>query len=185
MEQTMAEPVEIISRENLTLDQMSLAPFPPEAHSLLWDWMHEFPKANFDDTRPADLDAFLTRLYAGALNGDKLIGVMLGDAWVGAIGIGMKSDRTAQFKGICFTRSVHGTGIAKLAVQGVISALWTDSNILKIDAAYFADNRRIRHFLKKLGAVDEGYRKAGAWRDGKPLDVREVAFFRPWEAEVQ
>ena len=48
-----------------------------------------------------------------------------------------------------------------------------------------ADNRRIRHFLKKLGAVDEGYRKAGAWRDGKPLDVREVAFFRPWEAEVQ
>ena len=156
------------------LEKLTLAPLPPEAHHLLWGWLNEFPKANFDDTGPKDLEEFLNMLLAGAQLGVKIVGARHEDEWVGAISVVQTGPTSAMFKGICFTKSVHGSGIPQLAVKGVIQTL-RERGIRKIRAQYFADNRRIHHFLKRLGFTEEAYLKDEAPRGGRELDVRQVA----------
>lgn len=170
-----------IAPEQIAVERVSLKPFPPEHLDKLWAWMHEFPKANFDDTAPDGLEGFRRQQMGAALMARKLIGVELDGELVGAIGFQRTAPTIGNFAGVCFTRSVHGTGLAALAVRAVLAALWAEG-CTKVSAAYFADNRRVHHFLKKLGAVEEAYLKAETTRNGKPVDVRRVAFLRPEEA---
>jgi len=52
------------------------------------------------------------------------------------------------------------------------------TGVEKIAAGYFADNLRVRAFLRKLGAEDEGYLKAHTVRNGERIDMRQVAFHK-------
>jgi RimJ/RimL family protein N-acetyltransferase len=167
-------------RPQVAFEDVALIPFPPADVEKLWAWMHEYPKANFDDSAPPSLEVFKLQMLSRASVGQKLIEVQVSGEPVGAIALQKLSPTTAQFRGICFTKSVHGTGVARLAVETVLMALWAEG-IEKVSADYMADNRRIRQFLARLGAVDEGYFKGETRRNEKPVDVRRVAIFKPQE----
>lgn len=157
--------------------QLSLQPFPAESIPLLWEWMHEYPKANLDDYGPRTLEEFRMYLLGRAQAGTKTLGVKVDGEFVGAIAV-LQLDRIAFFRGICFAKAVHGKGVAPHAVGLVLQAHW-EEGFRKVGAEFMADNRRVRDFLEKLGAVDEGYFKAETMRGGRPVDVRRVAFFAP------
>lgn len=156
--------------------RVALEPFPAEHLLELWEWMNQFPKANFDDAGPQSLEQFLQVMMHRAANGYKLVGVRLDSQWVGAIGFDQGDGRRGYLRGVCFDKAVHGTGIARLALGTLLVALWQEG-YRKIGAAYFAGNPRIRKFLLALGAKDEGYLHEESMREGKPVDVRLVAFF--------
>ena len=171
-EGTRQEVIAIVREE---LGPVSLAPFPAESLGDLWAWCNEYPKANFDDFGPntsQDLRALWgLRIAAGY----KLIGVTVGDKFVGAIGFQPSTSGVGRLCGICFSKGVHGKGVAKQAVTAVLAALWAEG-YRKVTAEYLVTNHRISHFLVKLGAVQEGYFKAETMQSGRAVDVRSVAF---------
>ena len=157
---------------------VKLIPFPPGMVGEAWKWMHEFPAANFDDDGPKTLADFSAQLLASVQRGSNIIGVEHDGKTVGIVRLTRLNSRLAMFGGICFSKEVHGKGIARAALEQVIAILWLDG-IEKIIAQYFADNQRVRSFLAKLGAKDEGFHRKHAKRGGKIIDVRSIAFFKP------
>lgn len=158
--------------------KVSLAAFPYHRLPELWSWLQQFPAANFDDSAPPDYESFRSQQLGYAGTARQLWGVEIDGELLGAIGFERLSRRTAQFRGICFDRSAHGSGAPRMAVSLLLGQAW-QSGYQKISAHYFAHNRRIRSFLQALGAVDEGYLKQETTQGGKPVDVRAVAFFAP------
>lgn len=178
MTATPAEaPAVFTERRSFPANRLALAAFPAELLPLLWEWLSEFPKANFDDYGPKTLEQFREWMLLRAQSGTKTLGVIVDGSFVGAIAV-LQLDKSAMFRGICFSKAMHGKGVAHAACQIVLQAHW-DEGFRKVAAEYMADNRRVRHFLEKLGAVDEGYLKRETLRGGRPMDVRRVAFFPP------
>jgi RimJ/RimL family protein N-acetyltransferase len=155
-----------------------VSPFPPSKYRRLWDWLGQFPLNHFDDGGPRTCDEFAGTIAERLAHGERLYGVFddRGEL-VGAIGMAFLSPRAAMFHGISFDRPAHGTGIAQRAVAAILDELFR-SGIEKVSAAYFADNERVHRFLKKLGAVEEGYLRRQTRRGGVPVDMRLVAFFK-------
>lgn len=175
----------IATRTPANLDQLRLIPYPAEQLDKMWAWLHEFPKSSFDDSTPADdFDLFRLIMLGKAKAGQKLIAAELAGDLVGAIAFKGMTSKHGKFGGIVFSKEVHGMGVAFYAVNAVLAACWAEGYEV-ITANYFADNHRVHAFLKKLGAVNKGYRIAETTRNGKPVDVRDVAFFRPREIEEQ
>ena len=111
-----------------------------------------------------------------ALGNRQLWGVEIDGVLLGAIGFERLSERTGLLRGICFDQSAHGSGAPQAAVQRLLDICWA-SGFRKVSARYFAHNRRVHQFFKKLGAQQEGYFKADTEQAGEPVDVRVVAFW--------
>jgi RimJ/RimL family protein N-acetyltransferase len=149
----------------------------PATLAELWDWLRQFPAANFDDQGPKTRADFELEMARRQACGELFWTVEYGKRAVGVIGIAPISARLAMFHGVCFDRSVHGTGIASQAIRAVLDELF-GQGFDKVSAAYFADNTRIHKLFQRLGARNEGYLRAHTVRAGKPLDMRLIAFFK-------
>jgi RimJ/RimL family protein N-acetyltransferase len=154
---------------NLTLD-------PSVEYAAAWGWLSEFPASNFDDYGPRNMVDFAIEMERRQAV-EIVRTVRLDGAAVGMIGYCPITHRTGMFRGICFTRSVHGSGIAQRAVRAFLGERWAEG-VEKISASFFADNRHIHRFLAGLGAVDEGLLRGQTQRGGVAIDVRVVAIFK-------
>lgn len=155
--------------------EVELQPFPPKATEKAWAWLNEFPKYNFDDDGPTSLNEFKMSLLWRVQHGQTIIGVIHESECVGLIGIERKTERRAEFCGICFSKAVHGKGVAAEALRILFRTLWADG-VDKVEAQFFADNYRVARFFHKLGAKSEGVRRAHTLRGGKAVDCRLVGW---------
>lgn len=141
----------------------------------LWIWLDQFPKASKDDSSPATFEEFVGEMIRRGEAGEILTTVTLDGIPVGCIGFAPVGD-IGSMHGICFDRAVHGTGIARYAMQRFLEILWS-GGYRKVSATYFADNNRVNLFLKRLGFVQEGYLKSHFVRNGELVDARVSAAF--------
>lgn len=142
----------------------------------IWQWMQDSRAQSLDDYGPQTPDALAVELTRRRRD-ECLYGVTMDGQPSGVIGVCPVTNRLAMLHGVLFAKEVRGTGVARAAMRHVLDSLWA-RGIVKVSATYFADNGRVRAFLKRLGAVDEGYLRAHTMRDGKPIDLRLVAFFQ-------
>lgn len=156
---------------------MLVSPFPRSAYALAWEWLHQFRHNNFDDTGPKTFPDFALEMERRE-RFERTWGVEHAGQFVGLIGYAPMTRRAGMFHGIVFDQQVHGKGIAKAAVRAVLTELFEEGGVDKISAAYFADNRKIGRLLLGLGAQREGYLRRQTLRDGVPIDMELVAFFR-------
>lgn len=143
----------------------------------MWGWLMQDRAANFDDYGPVTCRDFLREMQKreqaevismAYIEDHNPVGIMT------ALPI---TSRLWTTHGICFTKSVHGTGIPLEAMRQFLDLLWL-KGAQKVCASYFADNERVDKFLRKLGAQREGVRLDHTLRNGKPTDMIDVAFFR-------
>jgi RimJ/RimL family protein N-acetyltransferase len=153
------------------------SPFPPDKFHLVWQWMNEFPSANFDDYGPQDFRAFLSEMrirmkvektWAISSRQDRLCGI------VAYLPI---TSRMGTFHGICFAKGCCTREEKRDALRLILKDIF-DSGVEKVCASYFADNFKIDRFLTDLGAVRESYFRRHTLRNGVPLDMIQVAIFR-------
>jgi len=153
-----------------------ISPFPAEQYPLLWTWLHESKESNFDDYGPTTYQAFVEEMKDRS---ERELSWMAtwNDKPVGFIGYAPVNLRLGSTHGICFTKEVHGKGVAYEAVSRIVEQLFA-SGVEKIQACYFASNLRVAEFLNKLGFYQEGYFVAQTVRNGNLEDMRLVARFR-------
>ncbi len=143
---------------------------------LLWQFMLEFPKHNFDDGGPQTFEQF-ERAMAERIAHEVLVGFTIEDgSFVGATAYRPFTPRSGVLHGMCFSRSVHGTGLAAEAMRGFLDSLFRDG-AEKVSAQLHADNIRAWRFFKKLGFVQEGLFRAHTTRAGRLIDLRIIALF--------
>ncbi len=146
---------------------------------LLWGWMNEFPRCNFDDYGPQTLEAFDTEIAMRIGRREIICMALHNDNPVGCIGYLPITERVGLLRGICFSREVHGKGVAPFAVQKFIEKAFGNGKLQKLKAVYFKDNLRIKKFLRAQGFVHEGTLVAETMRGGNPMDMSLVALMRP------
>jgi len=139
----------------------------------LWAWMHEEEDANFDDAGRQPWSVFEAMILERRRT-ERTWGVRADGAPVGFIGYVPTTPEVGWLHGICFTRTACGRGIAAEAFAAVLREL-AEAHVEKVCAAVFADNERVIRFLRRFGAVDEGYQVAQTRRRGQPVDVRLLA----------
>lgn len=156
-----------------------ISPVPASWWPILWAWLQEDTIANLDDSAPTTCDQFAEKMDSRQwILGERLFGVTCDDEPVGVIGFMPISDRVGAFHGICFTRSVHGSSVTRDAVRRVLDVLVMDGYV-KIQACFFAHNRRVARFLAHLGFEEEGRLRAQTTQQGCPVDMILVARFVP------
>jgi RimJ/RimL family protein N-acetyltransferase len=128
-----------------------ISPFPAEHIHLLWGWMCEDRLASFDDSGPRSLDEFRHHMACRVNDGQEIWEVLKDDVPVGAIGYAETAKGIGMFKGICFTKSVHGTGVAREAVSRVLEKAFSEG-VGIVYARYFASNTKIARFLARFAA---------------------------------
>lgn len=143
---------------------------------LLWEWLQEFPLANFDDAGPRSVAELALEVERRLTSGERLWGVRKDGQLAGAIGYAPATERTGALHGIVFpqgrlTRSEKREAVS-LALRGLFAF-----GVEKVSAAYFADNQKIHRFLQDLGAVEEGLLRRQTLRKGVPVDLRLIAIF--------
>ncbi len=151
-----------------------IEPFPPEHYCLLWRWLREFPEQNFDDAGPKTLEELEQSIKERYRAGHTLIEVLANEKPAGLIGYQQVSLDVGIFRGICFTQSVHGSGIPIQALREFLESLF-DGQTEKVYAQYFSFNRRVGRFLQKLGATLCGEALISMSKQhGEPLSYTEV-----------
>lgn len=130
-----------------------VSPFPPNNIPLLWEWLHEFPLQNFDDGGPKTLREFSAALKQREAQGQIISEVRYEGEPVGVVGIARTSPSQVEFCGVCFTRKVHGKGVALAAIRKILAYASYDG-VRSAVATYFADNVAVAKMFKKLGAVE-------------------------------
>jgi len=164
--------------------KIALRAVHPDDLHLLWIWLNEFPRANFDDYSPKTFEEFQVEIFqrmqpdsSGRVR-EFIVVALLDGKPIGFIGYRPITERLGTLHGICFSKAVHGKGHAAFAVRNLINAIMKDGKVQKIEANYFKDNARIKKFLRKLGFEHEGTRFDHTLRQGKPIDVSLVALYR-------
>lgn len=138
--------------------------------------MLEFPSSNLDDSGPKTAVELGESLRAKQKAGEKVYLVVYRGRPVGAIGYAQTSPDEGRFRGICFTREVHGSGVPFQAVRMVLDQAFNSGTRI-VGAVVFADNVRVQKFLKKLGGEDlwkpwRGPECPATVRDGEPLQQK-------------
>lgn len=154
-----------------------LVPFPTERRTDLWNWLMQYPKANFDDESPKTPEEF-ERFFPLLLASRELWGVEIDGRLLGAMGFEPLTPGLGALRGIVFDRSTHGSGAPLAALRLLLERAW-QRGFRKVSAQLLVSNSRAYAFLRKLGATDEGMQRAHALQGGKPVDMRIVAFFAP------
>lgn len=150
-------------------------PLAFEELPLLWRYLEEFPQHNFEDGGPASLSEFEQTLAERAKT-ERLVGFHQEGAFIGAAAYLPFTRRSGALHGVCFARKVHGSGVARQAVEGFLDAIAREG-AEKISAQLHADNVRAWRFFKKMGFTQEGLFHAHATRGGVPVDLRIIALF--------
>jgi RimJ/RimL family protein N-acetyltransferase len=156
-----------------------VTPFPPWYYTTLWEWLQEFPEHNFADFGPKTFDEFREEMERRQERGWKLYLALWGNLPAGAIGyqrLDEPQNTTAWFRGIAFTRSVHGSGVPLGAVFEVLKRGF-DEGVERVYAEFFADNIAVAKFLKKLAAKDCDM-QGDVWQSGKLIPYRTVSITR-------
>lgn len=114
----------------------------------VWNWLVDEPALHFDDFGPKTFEQFVE--YMSGLEGRNIImfAVRKGKKLVGAVGF---SPEDAHIKGMVFDESERGTGLPVSALRVLLLMLWK-VGIKDVTFRYFASNRRMPGFLRKLGA---------------------------------
>jgi RimJ/RimL family protein N-acetyltransferase len=165
-------------RQAFDWQRVALVPFPRDHRSDLWSWLLQYPQYNFDDEAPQTQEAFELFFPLLSAHRRELWGVEIDGQLLGAMGFETLSPGLAVLRGIVFNRSTHGSGAPLAAVRLLLDQAWR-LGYRKVEAQMLAPNGRVYAFLKKLGAEDEGTRRAAVLQHGKPVDMRLVAFFAP------
>ena len=147
---------------------------------LAWQWLREFPGSNFDDYGPRSKAEFAVSVAERVRGGELIVTVLADEQPVGLIGYMPITERLGSFHGICFAKRVHGTGVAKRAVEMFLADLFS-AGVEKVVATYFADSVNVGRLLQSVGAVEEGLLRRQTLRDGKPIDMCLIAIFKPEE----
>ncbi len=142
----------------------------------LWEFLLEFPKHNFDDGGPRTFEQF-ERAMAERVAHEILVAFDRDEAFIGATAYRPFTPRSGVLHGMCFSRAVHGTGLATEAMRGFLDSLFRDG-AEKVSVQLHADNVRAWRFFKKLGFVQEGLFRAHTTRAGRLIDLRIIALFR-------
>jgi RimJ/RimL family protein N-acetyltransferase len=108
---------------------------------------------NCDDTTPTTLEGFVDLMRVRG-EAEWIWGVRHDQTPCGVIAFFPVTDAEGEFHGICFDEAVWGLGIAERALRVVLVHLAV-AGIEEVRAGYFAENQRVHHFLRKLGAVDD------------------------------
>ncbi len=149
----------------------------PEDIPLLWKWLQEYPRANFDDYGPRTEEEFHVTMARRLQNHELCMGALENGKLIGMIGYSPITDRLGSLHGICFSKEVHGTGAAAASVRRFLGMLFA-GKVEKVFATYFADNLRIKKFLRKQGFVHEGMLVSHTVRVGKAIDMSLVALHK-------
>jgi len=144
---------------------------------LLWKWLNEYPRANFDDSAPQMIEEFEVEMGRRLGRGEICMGALHNGKLVGCIGYAPVTHRLGSLHGICFSKDVHGTGVAAFAVKNFLKMLFA-GKVEKVFATYFHDNLRIKKFLRKQGFVHEGTLVDHVVRGGKVTTMSLVALHR-------
>jgi RimJ/RimL family protein N-acetyltransferase len=144
---------------------------------LLWKWLNEYPRANFDDGGPQMIEEFEVEMGRRFQRGEICMGALHNGKLVGCIGYAPVTHRLGSLHGICFSKDVHGTGVAAFAVKNFLKMLFT-GKVEKVFATYFQDNTRIKKFLRKQGFVHEGTLIDHTVRGGRVTTMSLVALHK-------
>lgn len=164
-------------KRDVFMGDVSLRSITPDDIPLLWRWLNEYPHQNFDDYGPKYIEEFEVEIIRRIQRNTIYLVAMLNDKPVGCIGYEKETPRSGSFKGICFAKSVHRTGVAAFAVRNFLLILFRNG-IEKVSAQYFSDNMPIKNFLKKQGFGLEGTLMAHTLRRGVPTKVSLVALHK-------
>jgi len=154
------------------------SPAPSEWGPIVWQWMHQHPDLNFDDGSATTQDVWLAGLAAEAAEGERTWGARSDGRPIGFLGMRPLSPRVWMSRGLCFCRSVHGTGLPHLATARALAEVFA-LGAEKVCAPYYAHNVRVGAFLRGLGAVEEGCLRGQVTQHGRPVDLKLVAIFAP------
>lgn len=150
-------------------------PFPTEYYPNLFEWVNQYPERMMDDFWPKNLKDFTTVIETRN-NTEQTILVKEGDCPVGFVGYMDCNEHVGSLRGVCFDKTVHGSGIAKCSVRQILQSQF-DRGIHKINAFPFVDNTRSIAFYYSLGAKYEGVLREHTIRNGKLTDLLCLAFF--------
>ena len=133
-------------------DLQLVTPFPPEHYPQLWAWMLEFPLQNLDDDGPKSLEEFTAHMQAKEAAGETSYEIIQLGQPVGIIVIQRYTfiHPRAKFAGVCFSKEVHGKGVALEAIKTVLQKTF-DGGAESVVASYFSDNIAIHKMFQKLG----------------------------------
>lgn len=155
------------------LPSVQLQPFHIRDCGLLWGWLREFPSQNFDDHGSQFLDDFVGAMANREASGILTVQVVHEGRPVGCISYTRFIPDVMEFRGICFTKAVHRTGIPLAGVRKLLKQLRYDG-VAKARAAYFEDNPQIGPFLRKFGAVEVPHAFEPTMRGGMPVNWKAV-----------
>ena len=151
------------------------SPFPLELVPLAWQWLQEFPQANFDDYGPQTFNQFEPHMQ-WRVTTERTWAVFKEGQPCGVVGYAPITPRLGALHGICFAKGLCTRDEKREAVRLILRELF-DSGVAKICATFFADNSKIGPFLSDLGALEEGYLRQHTLRDGQPINMVQVAIF--------
>lgn len=155
---------------------VKLRPLEVADISEVWEWANEFPEMNFDDAGPKSADEFRS-MMEDRMTREMMMIAESGSIPVGIVAMRALSDRHVMFAGICFRKTVHGTGIPLQAVRKVLDQLY-QGGVQKVSAKFFAHNQRVERFLRNMRFQREGYLRSETVCDGKPMDMILMAALR-------
>jgi len=161
-------------KKNAT-QEITISEFPLDEVAILWKWLNDDRKCNFDDFGPRSYTEFYDEMSL-RMETEDLFAVCADGSLIGAIGFHPINHHIGALHGICFAKRVHGTQITKKAMGMFLEKIFR-SGIHKIQVSYFQDNIRVGRFLEKLGCVVEGLMIANTIQDGKPINMVLGAFF--------
>lgn len=90
--------------------------------------------------------------------------------------------RTADLAIVIGDRSAWGTGVGREACELLVDHGFSSLGLHRVACATFEDNHGMRALARSLGMVEEGRRRAAAFKRGMHLDVIEFGILRvEWE----
>lgn len=165
------------------LGTVSLRGLTSDDAPLFWEWLNEYPHQNFEDDGPKTFAEFELELIERIRRGCFFLVALHNGEPVGVIGYQPETSRRGWMRGICFSKSVHRTGVAACALENFFRLLFA-KGVVKVSAAYFHNNEQIRKFLKKRGFVHEAHLKKHALRRGVMTEMTQVALHKTNFTEI-
>lgn len=150
--------------------------FPKTHIESAWNWLQEYPLANFDDYGPTTLEQFRAEFDSRIQSGETIFGVKKDGKYEGFIAYKPLSPDVGTFHGICFSQGFFTPEEKRDAVKLAMSHLF-ERGTRKICASYFANNSKIAALLADLGFIHEGTLRAQTRQHGALLDMEMVAKF--------
>lgn len=157
------------------------SPFPPEDVPRIWTWMEPFRWRVSDDFSPKTLADFIPYFRALEARG-KSWAVYRGDELGGVLNYEQVSPVVGSFHCI-FKKAFWGRGTTAAAVTAALPEMF--ERCQKMVVPVVVGNHSMLSLLTALGGSREGVLKGQSRRDGKPVDIALMSFFKPAEPQKE